>query len=1713
MKHRFARRVQRTLALTLTLCIAFQSLLSVFAPSPVARAATAAAIDAGPVRVRYYYASDDATAQAVQELLAGAGFTVETVRLGAPPQQNFSLHLPIITRGGGAAATTRASAATGLDATDLVVIGADTGAGGTWNPQAGLFEQIRDAGLPIVGLGAGGHAFFGRLGLAIGHPNGQTVSTAAIQVADFGASQKFYTGVTVPGDQIIPVYSAAQPGIAIPFAAPPAFGVRMAAMPDNAGLFPIVQLEQRYLLWGFGAGPAAMTASGRQLFINAMKFGTQQIELTLRGRTFTPEAGLDNALAAALQGTGGLHAFAQLTRIPSDADRAALAAIGVNLVNFIGDTLYVAFVTPTPDPDAAAFVDLVRWLGLILPTDKIDPKILAGEFEPWADQGDNVKLLVSFHPDVPGAAIENALNGLGIPFSAFDEHIYAVVAPKAQIQTIAAQDAVSWIEEGPAPQQITNDVARADLNVNATQQANTGVSPAFYAGLDGSGVTVAVFDTGVNTPTFTHNDFAGRLVGTANDTNGHGSHVAGTIAGSGANSVSNCPGGVCTPFQLRGMAPAARIAPFHGWNAAVWADAVNTRNAEVSNHSYIMNCGAYETTAQTIDRLVRGELTNGATAIPRHTVVWSAANQGDSAQYCTTGTVPDGPDDDTDPDPDPTTGPRGYFSILGNAKNTITVGSFIRGSKQNLRDFSSRGPTWDGRLKPEVMGIDCAISTDHDSQGYVTKCGTSMGTPSVAGVVALLTEQFHQSYPALGRPYPSTLKAVLVQTAVDMVHMPGQPGFGEFGWLDPDTGQPVIYHTGPDWSTGYGAVDALAATSYIRAGNFLEGTVTPADATDTYNVIVPAGATELKVTLAWDDEPGNPAWGVQARQLVNDLDLTLTAPDGTTVWRPWVLPALPRAALNAMNQDTGAPDPIVRATHIVTATRGVDTLNNLEQVQVPNPVAGTWTIRVNASSLPNGNPQRYSLAGDFRRLNIVDPQTGNVADAGDPANPNVFPVILEAESSLDGSPSSLAGATASQFTVSIEGTNATVVSGSPVGDQFWLMVRPAVGVYSGGSKYDLTVTWAGHGSDSETRAVLFTEREITDRAIVVDRSGSMTEFDKMAAAQNAARLFIDQSLPEDRIAVVSFSDGAAVNYGITEVPNIGPSAILDNAKAAVDGLTPSGWTAIGQGLLEGQNQVTAAPADHSLADVIILLSDGMENVDPLYDTPAVKGVIEPTDTIIHTVGVGPSSAGFFSLLDDIADDNGGDFIPVNQDGASRSDRAGEAVSGLTAIGFDVWPTLLPNRLGDVYKQFAETILDEVRLYQAQGMGVGREELPVLVPDGLKRVTFALNWSQPGSQIFFLLTDPEGNQYYDPEKPEGGICRTDPTHQTCIVENPKGGVWTVFVAPIQVSESNEWVFWASAKTGVNFDLFVGTPEHQRNAGDPVHLLAFLGEGEKAFGDGSVRVKIFGPNGFGPFELDLFDDGLHGDGSVKDGIYGNHFLDGDLPGAYAVRGVAKGNNMLGQAFEIYKNTGFNLRPRIAYLLKDDAETAVAYEAWIEQNGVGVDLIHMDSVPHVNLAKYRMFIVGPDTGYLNEWGNNDIVGNLLKFERPILGLGEGGYAFFGKIQARIGYANGAHSDGTSVQEQLSADAFWHYPYEMSMGDPKVWQLYQENSRRVDILLPRDQTGLLPFGLHDTDKRYANLIMEDEFWMLWGFQDGPKQMTTEGRRLFINAVYRTMQ
>lgn len=1689
-----------------------------------------------PIRVAIVFSQDDSQATGWVGLLDGNGFSAQSFKVALPETVTLDHHLllPLISSAPGSR-TGDAPGAGIPDFTqfDLILVLADTGAGEQWSTEPGLVEAIRDSGLPVVGLGSGGHALYGKLGLDIGHPYGVAVESASVKVADYGDSQPFYTtpgGVPIPGDGVVTLFSAARSGVAVPLAERLPEGVRIASLPDNDGQFPLVKTGQRYLLWGFGGGPDGFTDAGRTLFLNSLGGQAENLTIPLRGREFTPEAGIEQDLLDALAATSlpNLHALAQLRRLPSPEEQASLADAGITLLNFIDGTTYSVTVAKNFDPNATPVAELVRWMGLYLPGDKVDPKILAGQFESWADNGDGtVNLLVSFFADVPSAEAEEALAKYAASHTAYGDQSWAVVMDKGQIVPLSQEDRVRWMEEGPAPMQIVNDVARNDLNVDAVQAATISAGSVYYAGLDGSGVNVGIFDSGINTPTFSHPDFAGRLLRTANDTNGHGSHVAGMVGASGSQSMTNCPyGGGCTDFQMRGMAPGVGLAPYWGDSAADYASAVNSLGIEVSNHSYVMTCGSYNNAARDVDKLVRGELTSGGSAILPHTIVWAACNQGTGAQYCTTGTVPDGPDPGSDPDPDPTTGPRGYWSILSPSKNQIVVGAVDRGTSFNLSGFSSRGPTWDGRLKPDVMGVGCAFATDNDTNGYVFKCGTSMASPSVAGVVALMTEQYHRSFPGAGRPDPATIKAVLIGTAVDLVHEPAQAGFAEYGWNDPDSGQPVIFHAGPDWSTGYGAVDAAAAVSAIRARNFVEDSVSPADTVDDYSMVLPAGRTDFKVTLVWSDEAGDPTKNITATQLVNDLDLTLIDPNGIT-FRPWVLPALPRAnTYNASFQDTGVADPIVRATHILPAVRGVDRLNNVEQVSVSNPAglqAGTWTIRVRANALPNNKTQPYSLAGDFRTLNIVEPQTGNVAEAGDPNNPNVVLVVVEAVNALTGGSAigNLQDAVAGDFSVLIDSTPATIVSGLPVGEQFWLNVRPQAGVYSGGSKYDLSVTWTGYGSDKETRAILFTEREVADRAIILDHSGSMSDYDKMAAAQNAARLFVDQSLIGDRVAVVGFSTNASTPYTIHEVSNNPAQPELTAAKTAIDSFVPTDWTAIGKGLLAGQTEVTKAPADFSIYDVLVLLSDGMENENPLYDTPAVKGVIEPTDTIIHTVAVGPASAGHHGLLATIANQNGGTPYVVTDPGASAA-AADVNAPAILGEGLSAWPATLPNRLGDTYKSIAEEVLDEVRLFQAYGMADRQSKevrWTIEVPDGLQRITFAVNWAIAGQTLRLQVEDPDGNIYRaDGKNP---LCRDDATHQTCIIEKVPAGKWILLVSFVETSNTNEYVVWASARTQVGFQLFVGTPEAERVVHRPIQLLGVLHQGGKPLIGQTVQVHVYAPYASGGtkpgaaavdvWPLTLYDDGMHGDGQAKDGIYGAQFIEGHWPGPYEVRGMAQGTDLNGQPFTLYRNTSFHLKPRALYIYRSDDAKGQEVKALLQANGIGVDVVQMNSVPTADMTLYNLVIVGPDTGYLTEWGTPEAVAHIRQYEKAVLGMGEGGYAFFGKLGLHIGSPNGAHGDGTSIIAQRVSDSIWRYPYEFQFRD-EFLKLYEKPSGRVDILL-NESKEVQVFGLNDTDQRYGDLLMESNFWMLWGFDDGPSRMTATGRMVFVNAAHRTLR
>ena len=178
---------------------------------------------------------------------------------------------------------------------------------------------------------------------------------------------------------------------------------------------------------------------------------------------------------------------------------------------------------------------------------------------------------------------------------------------------------------------------------------------------------------------------------------------------------------------------------------------------------------------------------------------------------------------------------------------------------------------------------------------------------------ALLLQQWKISRPGAAWPRNSTLKALLVQSAVDLG---------------------VI---GPDYQTGYGSARVRDAVDLLRAGLVLEDSVSQGEVR-TFVVRVAPGTRSLKATLAWDDPPAAPN---VAGMLVNDLDIVAVAPWGGVEHYPWTLDP----------ESPGAP--AVRTQP--------DRVNNLEQVVVDYPVAGNWTIRVAGYSVPTG-PQTFSLA-------------------------------------------------------------------------------------------------------------------------------------------------------------------------------------------------------------------------------------------------------------------------------------------------------------------------------------------------------------------------------------------------------------------------------------------------------------------------------------------------------------------------------------------------------------------------------------------------------------------------------------------------------------------------------------------------------------------------------------------------------------------------------
>ncbi|RFZ81054.1 T9SS C-terminal target domain-containing protein [Mucilaginibacter terrenus] len=241
------------------------------------------------------------------------------------------------------------------------------------------------------------------------------------------------------------------------------------------------------------------------------------------------------------------------------------------------------------------------------------------------------------------------------------------------------------------------------------------------------------------------------------------------------------------------------------------------------------------------------------------------------------------------------------------AKNVLVVGGTGR---TNIPEaLSSAGPTYDGRVKPELVA---------DGED-----GTSGAAALASGTVALMQQAYKLKFNK--KPPAALLKSILINTADDL-------------------GTPEV-----DFKTGYGKMNALEAVRSINNNRFFSGTVSN-QTRATYQVTVPANCSMLKIALAWNDAPAtlNAPYA-----LINDLDLSIQTPAGETLL-PWVLSSYPNT------------DSLTKP-----ATRQRDTLNNTEQITLKNPAAGTYTILVNGSRVITAS-QPFYIAYNTKQANSFE---------------------------------------------------------------------------------------------------------------------------------------------------------------------------------------------------------------------------------------------------------------------------------------------------------------------------------------------------------------------------------------------------------------------------------------------------------------------------------------------------------------------------------------------------------------------------------------------------------------------------------------------------------------------------------------------------------------------------------------------------------------------
>jgi hypothetical protein len=578
----------------------------------------------------------------------------------------------------------------------------------------------------------------------------------------------------------------------------------------------------------------------------------------------------------------------QLAGPITESMKAVVETSGVELLDYVPNYAFLARASSEQIAAAARLREVV-WTGPWHPAYRVEPRLAALAADP-ATTGVQGRLVAVLFPDVPRATVQAAIESWGALVVESSDltgrwMLTLDATPQAALAIAHVMD-VQWIEIAPNPGPRNNNSAWV------VQTFVTNDTKVWTKGLLGAGQVIGHIDGSIATNSCYFSDPAGNPIGalhrklvfnSGGGTDSHGTHTAGTAAGNSQpvnGSMAN-----------RGVAPLAKLAHTTSFSSLAAATTHHANGARVHTNSWgDDSTTAYNTLCVSIDSFQR-------------------SNEDDLVFFAVTN--------------------LSALKNPENAKNLVAVGASQNGSSANSHCSGGTGPTADGRRKPEIYAPGCNIvSASTGTCGTTSLTGTSMACPAVTGASALVREYFTAGFYPSGAAVPgdsftpsgALMKAMLLNGSADMTGISGYPSNQE-GWgrllLDDS-----MYFSG---DTKQLFVDDVrhAAGGLVTGGN------------KSYSLPVVSSTQPLKITLAFCDVAGTNG---AANPVVNDLHLTVTDPNGTTVYRGNVF---------ASGQST---------------TGGAsDAKNNVERVIRTSPTVGTWTVSIDGANVPSGGPQGFAL--------------------------------------------------------------------------------------------------------------------------------------------------------------------------------------------------------------------------------------------------------------------------------------------------------------------------------------------------------------------------------------------------------------------------------------------------------------------------------------------------------------------------------------------------------------------------------------------------------------------------------------------------------------------------------------------------------------------------------------------------------------------------------